>query len=260
MDITTLIGIVIAVFSLLATMYFKGVPYSAFANPAALMIIFGGTVGVVLNAFPMKDIKNLGALFGLLFTDKKTITNAETINVLMEYAQLARKEGMLTLETKIESAPIPFLKRGLSLLVSGMTNDYIAEILGEENAEMEKRHAANAAIFSQAGTYAPTLGVMGAALGLIASLANMEDMEKVSHAISAAFMATIFGIFTGYVLWHPFSNKLKRKSKFEVLNNEIIIEGILCLASGDSPMVLEEKVLSYLPKVEREHYLAQRHK
>lgn len=260
MDITTIVGIIVALIGLLGGMYFKGVPYSNLANPAAIFIILVGTVGVVLNAFPLSDIKKMGSLFGMIFGNKKTISNIETINILMEYAQLARKEGMLSLESKIESAKIPFLKRGLSLLVSGMTNDSIAEILSEENAAMEKRHAANVTIFSQAGTYAPTLGVLGAVVGLIAAMANMSDTEKLGHAISGAFMATIFGIFTGYVLWHPFANKLKRKSKFEVLNNEIIIEGVLCLASGDSPMVLEEKVLSYLPKSEREHYLAQRHK
>lgn len=260
MELTTILGLIVALAGLLGGMYFKGVPFSALGNPAAIFIILMGTVGVVLNAFPMGDIKKLGSLFGLVFTNKKKASNLDTINTLMNYAQLARKEGMLTLESKVEGEPNPFIKRGLSLLMSGMNSEDIFEIMAEENAEMEKRHAANATIFSQAGTYAPTLGVLGAVVGLIAALANMGDTEKLGHAISGAFMATIYGIFTGYVLWHPFANKLKRKSKVEVLNNEIIIEGMLCLANGDSPMVLEEKVLSYLTKAEKARYHAQREK
>ncbi len=260
MELTTLVGLLLAIVGVLGAMVFKGVPFSALGNNAAILIILVGTAGTVINAFPMRDAKNIGHIFRLVFTDKKAMSNIETINVLMEYAQLARKEGMLSLEAKIEAAPLPFLKRGLSLLVSGLTNDYIAEILSEENDAIEKRHAANASIFTQAGTYAPTLGVLGAVVGLVAALGDMNDTEKLGHAISGAFIATIYGIFTGYVLWHPWANKLKRKSKYEILNNNIILEGILCLASGDSPMVLEEKVLSYLSKRERVEYLIQRKK
>lgn len=260
MEITTLVGLIVAMIGLLGGMYFKGVPFSALANPAAIFIILVGTVGTILNAFPMSDIKKVGSIFKLVFFNQKSMSNIETVNVLMNYAQMARKDGMLSLESKVDAAPTPFIKRGLSLLMAGLSSEDVFEILAEENAEMEKRHAANAAVFSQAGTYAPTLGVLGAVIGLVAALSNMGDTEKLGHAISAAFIATMYGIFTGYVLWHPFANKLKRKSKYEVLTNEIVIEGILCLANGDSPVVLEEKVLSYLTKAEKKAYLAQKGK
>jgi chemotaxis protein MotA len=116
---------------------------------------------------------------------------------------------------------------------------------------MEERHAAGANIFSQAGTYAPTLGVLGAVVGLIAAMGDMNDTETLAYAIAAAFVATLLGIFTGYVLWHPFANKLKRKSKQEVITKNLIMTGILALSAGTNTRILREKMLSYLPATER---------
>lgn len=113
---------------------------------------------------------------------------------------------------------------------------------------MEERHLSAAAIFSQAGIYAPTLGVLGAVIGLIAALGNMADTEALGHAISAAFVATLMGIYTGYVLWHPFANKLKRKSQQEVRIKEMMIE-------GEAPRTIEQKLTSYLPAGDRKKWL-----
>ena len=105
-------------------------------------------------------------------------------------------------------------------------------------------------MFTQAGTYAPTLGVLGAVVGLIAALGNLNDIDKLGHSIAAAFVATILGIFTGYVLWHPFANKLKIISEHEVSQKRI--EGILSLQAGDSPTAIEAKLMVFIPQTERE--------
>ena len=105
---------------------------------------------------------------------------------------------------------------------------------------------------TQAGTYAPTLGVLGAVVGLIAALADLSDVNKLGHAISAAFIATILGIFTGYVIWLPFANKLKVKSAAEMGYKRMIIEGILSLQAGDSPTAIEAKLMIFIPQKERE--------
>src|SRR5699024_8943246 len=115
------------------------------------------------------------------------------------------------------------------------------DVMLEKVDAMEDRHRIGASVFSQAGTYAPTLGVLGAVIGLIASLANLEDMEVLGSAISAAFIATLFGIFTGYVLWHPFANKLQEKSKKEIHVKLVIVEGILSITAGESPQILKDK-------------------
>lgn len=136
-----------------------------------------------------------------------------------------------------------------------MDSEVIADILGTEVAAMEARHEENAGIFSSAGMYAPTLGVLGAVFGLIAAMSHIDDTEAMAEAIAAAFIATILGIFTGYVLWNPFAKKLKVKSHEEALVKSMAIEGILSLQKGESPIVIKEKLLSILPYAEQEKIL-----
>ena len=160
-------------------------------------------------------------------------SHKELIKLFSDLAQLARKEGLLALEVRINDIEDAFLKSGLTLAVDGQNADYIRDVLSEEIEAMEERHLAGAQIFT-AGTYAPTLGVLGAVIGLIAALGDMTDTVALGHAISAAFVATLLGIFTGYVLWHPFANKLKRKSQIEVQYKYMIIEGILSILEGEA--------------------------
>ena len=108
-------------------------------------------------------------------------------------------------------------------------------------------------MLTQAGTYAPTLGVLGAVVGLIAALGNLDDINKLGHAVAAAFVATILGIFTAYVLWLPLANKLKLLSEEEVSEKRMIIEGILSLQAGDSPTAIEAKLMVFIPQSEREN-------
>ncbi|AFQ57298.1 flagellar motor stator protein MotA [Bacillus subtilis] len=251
MDKTSLIGIILAFVALSVGMVLKGVSFSALANPAAILIIIAGTISAVVIAFPTKEIKKVPTLFRVLFKENKQLTIEELIPMFSEWAQLARREGLLALEASIEDVDDAFLKNGLSMAVDGQSAEFIRDIMTEEVEAMEDRHQAGAAIFTQAGTYAPTLGVLGAVIGLIAALSHMDNTDELGHAISAAFVATLLGIFTGYVLWHPFANKLKRKSKQEVKLREVMIEGVLSVLEGQAPKVIEQKLLMYLPAKDR---------
>ena len=251
MDISSLIGVILAAVSLLVGMYFKGVGPGTLLNPAAIFIIIFGTISAVVIAFPMKELKRVPKLFGKLFKETKLADDIEIIKMFSQWADLARREGLLALESKAAEIEDPFLKNGLTLAIDGQNADYIRDVLTEEVQAMEDRHASGAQIFSQAGTYAPTLGVLGAVVGLIAALKDMNDIEKLGHAISAAFVATLLGIFTGYVMWHPFANKLKRKSSIEVKQKMMMIEGILSVLEGEAPRVIEQKLASYLTMEER---------
>lgn len=257
MDLSTIIGLIIAFIALLAGMFFKGVTPDALLNPAAILIIIFGTIAAVVIAFPMSELKRVPKLFGVIFKDKKLVSDAEIIKLFSSLADLARREGLLALESKISDVNDPFLKNGLTLAIDGQNADYIREVLTEEIDALEDRHAGGASIFSQAGTYAPTLGVLGAVIGLIAALKDMQDIEKLGHAISAAFVATLLGIFTGYVIWHPFANKLKRKSKQEIRQKTMMLEGILSVLEGDAPRVIEQKLASYLSVSERKIILSE---
>lgn len=255
MDLSSVVGIVLAFVSLLTGMVLKGVGLGALANPAAILIIIFGTISAVVIAFPMKELKRVPKLFKVLFKETKLANDIDIIKMFSQWADLARREGLLALESKAAEIEDPFLKNGLTLAIDGQNADYIRDVLSEEVEAMEDRHTSGALIFTQAGTYAPTLGVLGAVIGLIAALTDLSDIDKLGHAISAAFVATLLGIFTGYVLWHPFANKLKRKSAVEAKQKRMMIEGILSVLEGEAPRVIEQKLASYLSLEERKQIM-----
>lgn len=253
MDKTSIIGILLGFIAIGLGLILKGVTLDAFLNPAALLIILVGTVATVLIAFPRRVIKNIPHLFKIVMVEEKEAYRiSDLITMFTEWATLTRSEGILSLEQKVKNIDDPFLKSGVQMAIDGQSPSFIREVLMEKIYAMEKRHAEGARVFSQAGTYAPTLGVLGAVVGLIAALGNMEDIDVLGPAISAAFIATLLGIFTGYVLWHPFANKLREKSAREVLIKEIMIEGILAITNGEPPSVIKDKLQSYLSAKEIE--------
>ncbi|WP_342514468.1 flagellar motor stator protein MotA [Sporosarcina sp. FSL K6-1522] len=251
MDLSTVIGLVLGVVALFVGMVMKGVTPDSLVNPAAILIIIFGTIASVAIAFPVSELKRVPKLFGILFKEQKSTSDADIIRMFSSWADVARREGLLSLEAKTGEIDDPFLKNGLGLAIDGQNADYIRDVLTEEVDAMEERHSVGSQIFSQAGTYAPTLGVLGAVVGLVAALKDLSDIDALGIAISAAFIATLLGIFTGYVLWHPFANKLKRKSSIEVRQKMMIIEGILSVLEGEAPRVIEQKLASYLSMEER---------
>jgi chemotaxis protein MotA len=252
MELTTIIGIILGIGSVIGAMFFKHIDFDVFINPAALLVIFVGTVATIFNSFPGENVKNVGALFKILFTKQKSFTEAEIIDLLFDLSKSARREGLLSLESRSEEIADPFIKKGIRLVVDGAGEEVIEEILETEIESMEKRHETNASIFSQAGTYAPTLGVLGAVFGLIAAMSSIDNTEIMAEAIAAAFIATILGIFTGYVLWNPFAKKLRVKSQKEASTKRMVIIGLLSIQKGDTPFMLKEKLLATLPKKQQD--------
>ncbi|QGG46405.1 flagellar motor stator protein MotA [Heliorestis convoluta] len=252
MDIALLLGLALGIFSVVGGMVAKGASLAVLINPAAIIIIFVGTFAALLNSFPMKEIKKIPALFGVLFKEQKLSEPVVIIEQMTEMAQQARREGLLSLEASIDSLNEPFLKTGIRLIVDGQGEEFVRELLEADIEAMEERHRAGAQIFTSAGTYAPTLGVLGAVIGLIGALGNLEDVNALGNMIAAAFVATLFGIFTGYVIGHPFATKLKRKSQEEVKLKTMMLEGILSIQVGSSPVQIREKMMIYLTQAERE--------
>lgn len=252
MEKSTVIGMVLGVLAVVVGMALKGASPTALLNPAAFMIIFVGTAAALFNAFSMEQIKNFPVLIKKLFKQQELIPKPELLKLFVELSQIARREGILALESRLEDIKDPFLRNGMSMVIDGMDVDFVRDVLDADIEAMEERHRVGALIFSQAGMYAPTLGVLGAVVGLIAALGNLADIEVLGHSIAAAFVATLLGIFTGYVLWHPFSNKLKQISKEEVEIKRMMVEGILSLQAGDSPMAIESKLLVFIPQKVRE--------
>ena len=252
MEISTVIGIGMGLISVFVGMVIKGAPISSLNNPAAFLIIVGGTFSCLFIGFKMEQMKNFPNLIKKTLQKPPTHEKGELLRLFIELSQIARREGILALENKVQEIDDPFFRSGLGMVIDGMDPEFVSDVLDAELAVMQERHAEGRSMFSQAGTYAPTLGVLGAVVGLIAALGNLNDIDKLGHSIAAAFVATILGIFTGYVLWLPFANKLKVMSEEEVSEKRMIIEGILSLQAGDSPTAIEAKLMVFIPQSARE--------
>lgn len=251
MELATVIGVVLGILTIVVGMALKGASVAALLNPAAFVIIMVGTAACLLNGFSLDDLKKFPVLMKMLFQKQVLFNKGELLRLFVELSQTARREGILALESRMEEITDPFLKNGISMIVDGLDADFVGDVLEADVQAMEERHRGGALIFSQAGTYAPTLGVLGAVVGLIAALGNLDDIEKLGTSIAAAFVATLLGIFTGYVLWHPFANKFKSMSKQEAEIKRMMIEGVLSLQAGDSPIAVEAKLLVFVSQKER---------
>ncbi|MDO4204756.1 MAG: flagellar motor stator protein MotA [Selenomonadaceae bacterium] len=252
MEQASIVGFVLSLISVFVGMVIKGAPFSILINPAAFLIIIGGTFSCLFIGFRMFQMKNFPNLVKKVFTQPQLQERGELLKTFIELSQIARREGILALENKVQEIPDPFFRSGLGMVIDGMEPEFVGDVLDAEISVMQERHALGQQMFQQAGTYAPTLGVLGAVVGLIAALGNLNDIDALGHAIASAFVATILGIYSGYVLWLPFCNKLKVMSGQEVALKRMIVEGILSLQAGDSPTAIEAKLMVFIPQSERE--------
>lgn len=256
MDITLVLGIIIGMAAVVTGMIIKGASMSVLINPEAMMIIFVGTFAATMNSFPKEEFFNIPKILGVLFKDRKNEDPIEIIRNIVELSKRARREGLLSLDQTLQSTENQFLKRGLGMVVDGMEQEYIREVLEAEIESMEERHRICASIFSTAGSSSPTLGVLGAVVGLIGALSDISDTAKLCESIASAFVATLFGIFLGYVVCHPFSTRLKRKSAIEISGMRIIVEGVLSIQSGENPRNVELRLSGMLKSKDRIRYEA----
>lgn len=251
MELSTALGIPLATVGVLVGMMLKGANPAMLLNGASIMIILVGTTGAVLNAMPMHIMKKVPALIKKVIRKQDLMSVPVLATTFVEFSQIARREGLLALEGRLGEINDPFMKSGMSMMIDGLDAEFIRDVMEAEVAAMEERHRHCATIFSQGGMYSPTLGVLGAVIGLVAALGNLSDVDQLGISIAAAFIATMYGIFFGYVVCHPIANKLKILSQEESTIKRIIIEGILSLQAGDSPIAVESKLNAFLPQSER---------
>jgi chemotaxis protein MotA len=251
MDIFLILGIIGGFVVVVVAMLLKGASVAILISGEAMMVILVGTLLAIMNSFPRKEFLKIPKIFGVLFNDKSKQDPSEIITQLVEMSQQTRKDGLLSLESTVQNLDDKFMKKGLEMVVDGLEPDLIREVLEIEIESLEERHRLGAAVFTTAGSTAPTLGVLGAVIGLIGALGNLNDITKLGESISSAFVATVYGIFTGYVIWHPFANRLKRKSLEEVSNMHIMLEGILAIQAGNNPKSIERKLVGMLDPKQR---------
>jgi chemotaxis protein MotA len=241
MDITTIGGIVAAIGLILLGQALEGGHVGSILQATAALIIFGGTLGAVMVAFPKKDFVRGMKLTRLVFTDKKVDTGGVT-RQLVEYATIARRDGVLALEGKLKEVEDPFLRRALQFVVDGVDASVTRDTLEAAiDAEYEE-NAVGAKVWESAGGFAPTIGILGAVLGLIHVMENLADPSKLGGGIATAFVATVYGVGAANIFFLPFANKLKRKLGLEKERKTLIAEGVLSIQEGVNPRVLEEKL------------------
>ncbi|MDX8409113.1 MAG: motility protein A [Mariprofundales bacterium] len=248
MDIATVIGLVVA-FGLV--MFAIGGGITSFIDVPSMLIVIGGTIGVVLIAYPLGDVlKVIGvALKNFMYA---LPTGIETISQLVELAQVVRKEGILALESKVDDVDSDFMKKGLQMAIDGQEPSEIEDILFNEMEKVKGRHQKGADMFSAFGTFAPAMGMIGTLVGLVLMLQNMSDPASIGPSMSIALLTTFYGALMANIVFMPMANKLKSRSKDEMLVYEIILSGIQSLVAGENPRVMEQKLLGFLPPKERQ--------
>lgn len=252
MDVATPIGIVMAIVAVVVSYKMEGGSPSVFLAPPAILLVVVGTLGVALASNRMSDMGGIvKAAIGAFKPASGKAGGATAVTELMQYAEIARKDGLLALEEKVKTINDPFLRRGLELVIDGTDSSEVADALEEEIDAQRERHKVAAKFFADMGAFAPTLGIIGTVLGLVHALEGLSEPEKLGHAISAAFLATLWGVITANVLFLPLANKLKRTSTLEGNHRQLLIQGILAIQAGSSPRAVGERLKSHLPPKER---------
>jgi chemotaxis protein MotA len=249
MDFTTLLGIVIAVGGMMMGILLEGGNVLAYVGFSAFVIIAGGTFGAVVTSFPLKTILTIPRYIIIAFTEHSFDVPA-IITMIGNFSDKARREGILSLEAELAKIDDEFLKLGIQLIVDGTDPALVRDILETKISSIEERHHHGAAVFETAGGFAPTMGIIGTVLGLINVLSNIADAGKLAGAIALAFIATLYGIFSANIIWLPIANKLKAKSKKEILIKSIMLEGILSIEAGDNPRIAVQKLKAFLSQSE----------
>ena len=250
MDLGTVVGLVLTLALLFGAMA-MGVGIGPYIDIPSVLIVFGGTIGVLLMGFKMEQMKSIAKFFMIAIKPPQEDIS-ELIKKMVEYSTKARRDGILALETDANNESNEFLKKGLSMAVDGNEPDTIRDLLEIDMDQTSERHKANAQIFEQVGGYSGAMGMIGTLIGLVAMLLNMSDPSAIGPSMAVALLTTMYGAMIGNIFGGPVANILLIRDSDEVLIKTLIIEGIMAIQSGDNPRTLEGKLLSFLPPKDRE--------
>lgn len=258
MDLGTVVGLVLAVVALAIGIFIGGGgDITAIFDIVSVFIVVFGTIGAVMISFPLARIT------GLVGVVKKAFFNesgdpAETIAELVRYAEVARREGILSLENLMGEMKDPFIVRGVKMAVDGTDPELIRAILDTELDALSDRHGSAKAVLDGIAKYAPAFGMIGTLLGLIFMLKSMDDPSKIGPGMAVALITTLYGAMMANMFASPLADKLAAKDAEELLVKTIIVTGVMSIQSGDNPRVVESKLLTFLPPARRDAFVAAR--
>jgi chemotaxis protein MotA len=251
MDLATLIGLILAIVGIVGGNVLEGGNPAALVNLPGFMIVVVGTLGAVMISQPLAVMIGLPKFILKAFFGGDKHNSAETVDLFVNMADKARREGLLALEADVDNIHDAFTRKGVQLMIDGTDPELLREIMEIEAESMKHRHEGNFAALEFMGGIAPTIGVLGAVMGLMGVMAHLDEPEHIGPGIATAFVATFYGVFTANVLWLPLANKLKNNSKHELHALNVVVEGLMSIQSGDNPRIVREKLEGFLQPSER---------
>ena len=245
MDFISIAGIVFGLGAIVGGQLLEGGHLSSLMQPTAFLIVIGGTLGAVMLQSPLA-IFVAGMRMGAWVFRPPTLSPALFIGQIANWSQIARKEGLLALEAQIGLLDDPFARKGLQLLVDGAEPERLREVLEVEINAYETQMKLSARIWESAGGYAPTVGILGAVMGLIHVMENLSDPGKLGGGIAVAFVATIYGVGSANLIFLPVAKKLLANIGRLVALREMYVDGLVGIANGDNPHLIESRMRGYI--------------
>ena len=245
MDGLTILGIIIAFAALIGGNYLEGGAWHLLINYPAALIVFGGTIGAAIIQTPKNILLRALGLFKWMLSPPQ-FQQKKTIKQIVNWSNIARKRGLLGLDNIVGSEKDPFIKKGLQMLVDGVPPEKIRGIL-EQDIELLRQHDSNAAgFFESMGGYAPTVGIIGAVIGLIHVMGHIGNPEELGPALAIAFVATLYGVALANLFCLPIANKLRSHVERVAIWQKLLVDGMIAIADGENPKNIEAKLSGYL--------------
>ena len=249
MDIATIIGLVAGAGLILIAILGKS-DIGAFADTGSVMIVVGGAASAALISFPLRHVLGVAKVVKNCFFAKSQNPN-ELIADMVKYAEVARRDGILSLENLTSEIKDPFVVQGIQMAVDGTDPDLIETIMMSDLEAIEARHGEGKALFENFGKYAPAFGMIGTLIGLVIMLQNMADPAAIGPAMAVALLTTLYGALLANLVALPLADKLGLRSRDELMLKMIVIKGIMAIQSGDNPRIVEQKLKTFLPNSAR---------
>jgi chemotaxis protein MotA len=252
MDKSSIGGVLLAVVGIVAGLLMEGGNLGQILQPTAAMIVFGGTFGAVLLQFPLPTVIAAFRKLGHVFVAPSK-ENDQLVKQLVAFANKARRQGVVSLDNDLGAIKDPFLKQSIMLAVDGTEPAELRKIMRvtlESTADIEERLPA---VFESAGGFSPTIGILGAVLGLIQVMQHLDNINEVGKGIAVAFVATIYGVGAANLFFLPFAGKMRIRQHDEQQRREMILEGVISILEGMNPRMLEQKLFGFIEEANREN-------
>jgi chemotaxis protein MotA len=252
MDLATIGGLILGFVMMGGALFYMGssgegeVHLAGFIDPPAIMMVLGGGLAVALVGFPLKRVIGLVHVVKKLFFHKGE-NPSELIAQIVKLAEIARRDGLLALESKAKEIENPFIALGIQMAVDGIKPETVEEVMRTEIQAMEARHHEGKKVLELIGRCGPAFGMIATLLGLVMMLGNLANADSIGPSMAVALVGTLYGAVTANLVCIPFSEKLACLNLEEVMFKEIVVRGVLAIQSGDSPRIVEQKLTTFLP-------------